>query len=229
MAISKFQKFEAFTIRRVDIQNAPYNPRKIGDKEQKALRESLKTHGLVETLVWNKKTGNLVGGHQRLAQLDVLEKSDNYELTVAVVNLPEKQERELNIALNNPSMQGEYDIDLLKALLPEIDIANTGFSEYDLSILGVESDLDEMEEPDNTKKTKSSIEDIKEAKKRSLEKNIGTGENYIVVTFSSVEAKESFLDRMGHEADDRYMKGEILVKKLFADEKTDEDTNENAD
>lgn len=224
MAISKFQKFEAVTIKRSEIKNAPYNPRKIGDKEQKALRKSLKTHGLVETLVWNKKTGNLVGGHQRLSQLDVLEGKADYELTVAMVNVTDKQEKELNIALNNPSMQGEYDFDILKGLLGEIDVENTGFTDYDLSVMGVDEDLDEYakEEDNSIKGTKHSIEDIKAAKQASREKNVSQGENYIVMTFSSIEAKESFLERLGHEVDDRYIKGEILAKKLFPNDNNEE-------
>jgi len=60
--ISKYQKFEAVTIHRSEIKNADYNPRKIADHAQKGLRKSLKQNGLVETLVWNKRTGNLVGG-----------------------------------------------------------------------------------------------------------------------------------------------------------------------
>ncbi|MCA6489115.1 MAG: ParB N-terminal domain-containing protein [Chitinophagaceae bacterium] len=222
MAISKFQKFEAVTIKRSSIKNAPYNPRKIGDKEQKALRKSLKTHGLVETLVWNKTTGNLVGGHQRLSQLDVLEGKPDYELTVAMVKVNEKQEKELNIALNNPSMQGEYDFDMLKDLLPGLDIENTGFTEYDLSVIGVDEDLEKREEDNYVAGTKHSIEDIKAAKAASKEKNISGGENYIVVTFSTIEAKESFLEKLGHEPDDRYMKGEILEQKLFPNESNEQ-------
>ena len=34
--------------------------------------------GLLEPLVWNKTTGHLVSGHQRLAQLDSLQRSENY-------------------------------------------------------------------------------------------------------------------------------------------------------
>ena len=226
MAISKFQKFEAHNISRDLINNAPYNPRKIGDKEQKALRKSLKTHGLVETLVWNKRTGNLVGGHQRLSQLDVLEGKPDYELTVAMVDLSEKQEKELNIALNNPSMQGEYDFEILKDLLGSIDIENTGFTEYDLSVIGVDNDVDNMEEEEDVEETKHSIEDIKAAKARSKEKNIGIGENYIVLTFSSIEAKEQFMDALGHDTDDRYIKGEILSKKLFPNANKDDEETE---
>ena len=213
--ITKYQKFEAVTINRKDIKNAPYNPRKIGEKESKALRKSIKTHGLVDTLIFNEVTGNLVGGHQRLSQLDALEGNEDYELTMAKINVSEKQEKEINIALNNPNMQGEYNFDMLKDLFLEIDIENTGFSDYDLSIFGVDSDLEEIKKTEKSKEEmEESIRKVKEAKQRSLDKNIGTGEKYIVVTFTSTEAKESFLDFLGHEPDDRYIKGEILLKYI---------------
>lgn len=218
--ISKFQKFEAVTIDRNEIKNAPYNPRKISEPAQKALRKSLKTHGLVETIIFNVQTGNLVGGHQRLSQLDALEGGIDYKITVAKVDLPLKQEKELNIALNNPNLQGTYDMDMLKDIFPDIDIDNTGFDEYDLSIMGIDEDVAEIAK---TQKTKQEIQDdidaIKKIKADTKEKNVGHGENYVVVTFGSVEAKESFLDYLGHEVDDRYIKGEILLGKLNLDEK----------
>lgn len=212
--ISKFQKFDAVTINREQIKNAPYNPRKIGDKEQKALRKSLKTFGLVETLVWNERTGNLVGGHQRLSQLDVLEKSNQYQLTVAKIDVDLKTEKELNIALNNSSMQGEYDIETLKNLFQEIDIENTGFSDYDLSVLGVETDLDLMEEKKEVVDIEENIQKIKDAKAAAKEKSASSQENYIVVTFASFASKEIFMQKIGHEPDDRYVKGEVLENKL---------------
>src|SRR5690606_22852641 len=73
MSLSKYQKFVAVTIGRQEIKNAPYNPRVITDEEKKNLRRLIKKHGIVETLVWNIRTGNLVGGHQRLNILDALE------------------------------------------------------------------------------------------------------------------------------------------------------------
>ena len=102
MAKSKFQNFEMETINRRNIKNADYNPRYMGEKEKKKLRAALKENGLVSALTWNKRTGNLVGGHQRLEQLDALEKSDDYDLTVCVIDVDEKQEAKLNVQLNNP-------------------------------------------------------------------------------------------------------------------------------
>lgn len=213
--VSKFQKFEAVTIHRSQIKNAAYNPRKIGSAEQKALRKSLKHFGLVETIVWNERTGNLVGGHQRISQLDFLEGTQDYSLTVSKVNIDEKTEKELNIALNNHSMQGEYDFEMVKMLLPDIEIGNTGFTEYDLSIIGVDSVLDKKPEKE---RAKASIEELKEIKEKSKQKNVSTGENYIVLTFEDPEAKEDFMQRLGYEPDDRYISGEILSKRISFNE-----------
>jgi hypothetical protein len=44
----------------------PNNPRKISPEVLEALKKSLKTFGDLGGIVFNRKTGNLVGGHQRL-------------------------------------------------------------------------------------------------------------------------------------------------------------------
>ena len=51
---------------------AKYNPRKDlkpGDKEYEKLKRSIEEFGYVEPVIWNQKTGNVVGGHQRLKVL----------------------------------------------------------------------------------------------------------------------------------------------------------------
>ena len=59
-------------IRRVPVSKlnpAAYNPRKDlqpGDAEYQKLARSLEQFGCVEPVVWNERTGNVVGGHQRL-------------------------------------------------------------------------------------------------------------------------------------------------------------------
>lgn len=55
-------------IERARINPAPYNPRvrlEPGEPEYERLRKNIVEIGLVEPLVWNERTGNLVGGHQR--------------------------------------------------------------------------------------------------------------------------------------------------------------------
>lgn len=111
--LSKYQGFHAETLHRRQFKNAPYNPRSISPRQRGKLRRTIEKFKLVETLVWNRRTGNLVGGHQRISVLDELEGTEDYMLTVSVVDVDDATERALNIALNNPELTGQYDMDLL--------------------------------------------------------------------------------------------------------------------
>lgn len=110
------------------INPAPYNPRKNlkpDDSEYQKLLRSIDEFGYIDPLIWNKKTGNLVGGHQRFK---ILLSKGLKEIDVSVVELPIEKEKLLNIALNKIS--GEWDRDKLAHLLddiPEIDLELTGF------------------------------------------------------------------------------------------------------
>lgn len=133
---SRFQKFRVERWHRSQIQGAPYNPRVIDSYARKKLEANLKKVGLLDTLVVNRRTGNLVSGHQRLACLDVLEGSGDYHLDVAVVELTDKQEREQNVFFNNPAAQGAWDVQALGELLREgLEIEATGFEKMDLEVL----------------------------------------------------------------------------------------------
>ena len=130
------------TIKRLQISKikpAAYNPRvelEPGDPAYEKLKRSISEFGFVEPLVWNKRTGNLVGGHQRLMVLKDL----RYETVDAVVvNLPIEQEKALNVALNQ--IAGDWDERKLAELLdeltkaPEIDVEDTGFDLPDIQDL----------------------------------------------------------------------------------------------
>ena len=119
------------------INPAAYNPRidlKQDDPEYKKLKNSINTFGYVEPLVWNKKTGNLVGGHQRLKIL--IEQGFN-EVEVSVVDLTLEKEKALNLALNK--IRGDWDNGKLAILLDELnknqdlDIKLTGFDMSEIS------------------------------------------------------------------------------------------------
>lgn len=58
---------------------APYNPRRDlqpGDPAYEKLSRSINEFGCVEPIVWNERTGNVVGGHQRLKVLADMQGSD---------------------------------------------------------------------------------------------------------------------------------------------------------
>lgn len=92
-----------------ELKAAPYNPREISEKSLLGLTASLTRFGVVEPIIWNERTGYVVGGHQRLK---VLEQEGIKETTVVVVDLEEKEEKALNITLNNKAIQGDWTSEL---------------------------------------------------------------------------------------------------------------------
>ena len=115
-----------------EIRMADYNPRKDlkpGDGEYEKLDRSISEFGFVQPLVWNKRTGNLVAGHQRLK---VLMAQGDAEVMCSIVDMNPDEEKTLNIALNK--IRGEWDYEMLASVLEElraedIDVRLTGFSE----------------------------------------------------------------------------------------------------
>ena len=69
----------------------------------------------IRPLIWNKRTGNLVGGHQRFK---VLIAQGAKDVEVSVVDLPLEKEKALNIALNKIS--GDWDEQKLAELLNDL-------------------------------------------------------------------------------------------------------------
>lgn len=153
--IARLQRFEPLTIQRRQILNAKYNPRKIAAQNRARLGKSLDEFGLVETLVWNKRTGNLVGGHRRLEKIDADQGDDNFSLTVAAIDIDPDREKALNILLNNHAAQGEFDNDLLAKLLLDLDAKGnlqlSGFGAEDLEKLTRDAAVIEGEFPITSK------------------------------------------------------------------------------
>lgn len=113
---------------------APYNPRielQPGMPEYEKLKKSIEEFGNVEPIIWNKRSGNVVGGHQRLKIL--LEKGEK-EVECVIVELNDKEEKTLNIVLNK--VKGRWDISKLADLLQELDEVGamevTGFEDWEL-------------------------------------------------------------------------------------------------
>jgi site-specific DNA-methyltransferase (adenine-specific) len=130
---------------------APYNPRKITDKQLGMLAKSMAEFGDLSGIVRNVKTGNLVGGHQRIKNLDPswpiisAPHTDNTG-TVALgyietpsgrwqyreVDWPEKKEAAANIAANQHG--GEFDLPALKEIILTLDDGS-----FDMDLIGFNS------------------------------------------------------------------------------------------
>ena len=126
-----------------DLHPATYNPRKDlkpGDPEYEKLKRSITTFGNVEPIVWNQRTGNVVGGHQRLK---VLQELGETHVECVVVDLTEPEEKALNVALNKIS--GAWDMPMLQDLMLDLsaldafDVTITGFDKAELAALWPDS------------------------------------------------------------------------------------------
>ena len=130
---------------------AEYNPRKDlkpGDEEYEKLKRSIEEFGYVEPVIWNKTTGRVVGGHQRLKVLIDLGIT---EIDCVVVEMDEAKEKALNIALNKIS--GDWDKDKLTLLIADLqgedfDVSLTGFDPAEIDDLFKDSLKDGMHDDD---------------------------------------------------------------------------------
>jgi DNA modification methylase len=130
---------------------ADYNPRKDlkpGDPEYEKLKRSIEQFGYVEPVIWNKATGRVVGGHQRLK---VLLDMGITEVECVVVEMDAEKEKALNIALNKIS--GDWDKDKLALLIADLqgadfDVTLTGFDPGEIDELFKDSLKDGIKDDD---------------------------------------------------------------------------------
>lgn len=146
---------EVKKIPRNQIKKADYNPRLIDENNLKKLTKDIRQHGLVTPLVWNKRTGVLVSGHQRLAAMDKIHRKKDYEVPVAVIDVDEKEEKQLNVQMNNPSLQGSWDLGALAELRDDgISFEDMGFNPADIDFMydgeiSYDSEDDQVDTDDN--------------------------------------------------------------------------------
>ena len=96
-----------------ELRPAEYNPRKITDEAFDGLGESISQFGMLSHIVWNKRSGNIVGGHQRYKHLI---KMGEVETDVVVVDLDDNEEVALNITLNSKMVRGDFTSDVMDIL-----------------------------------------------------------------------------------------------------------------
>ena len=145
-----------------ELEHAEYNPRKIGDQALKALGEAMLRFGDLSGIVFNRRTGRLIGGHQRTKHFDPeapveytsTAHKPNAQGTIATgfitmdgerwqyreVDVDETTEKAMNLAANRHG--GEFDAPLLAGVLQELDEEGfdmdlAGFTEEEMKGFGI--------------------------------------------------------------------------------------------
>jgi hypothetical protein len=221
----KIKQSETVIIKRSQIHFAAYNPRKKDMKVIESLKKNFKKVGFLGGIVWNIRSGNLVGGHKRVETMDLIfdYPKNDYDIKVEQIDVDDKTEKEQNIFLNNKRVQGETDFELLALVIPDIDIDSAGLTDYDISI--VESLVPEFHFSDNTdiindsKELRSDADKKKEKIKKlksDIKKEIGEKQikSYFTVTFKTYEEKAEFLETYSINGDTEFITGESFIKKI---------------
>lgn len=116
-----------------ELKFAEYNPREIDPESLTGLKESISEFGDISGLTFNTRTGNLIGGHQRVKALKLLgaqletrgsgrfaivkgRDGEEYEFSVRDVDWPEDKERRALVAANNEKIQGRWTSELTPLL-----------------------------------------------------------------------------------------------------------------
>jgi hypothetical protein len=212
---------EYVKVRRQQLKFAPYNPRVMDQYAAKGLKESIKsTKGLIEPVVWNERTGNVIAGHQRLTQLDELDGGQDYEVTVVKLDVSETEERRLNIILNNPTIQGAYDLEKLFALLApdaefDLDLVGTGFDVTTLELMAQNEgfDLPAWMVPEQERQTADEYEQVAEDVEATLDAaddaKADTKEQERIADFK--RKKATFREKAAFDAD-----AQVYLRLVFA-------------
>lgn len=229
--MKELQHFKFGTVKRDQIKFADYNPRVIDESNQKKLIKAIREHGLIEPLVWNKRTGVLVGGHQRLTAADKIYRKKDYDVPVAIIDVDEKTEKKLNVQLNNPSMQGDWDLGELADLSKDVSFEDMGFSKTDIDFM-FDGELDFngnfTDEPESKRQTPydDEVEDEKDklaglAEFNKAKSEFRKKENddtiinfYTKVVFPSNEAKVEFYKKANIPQNEEYITFDQL-KRYF--------------
>ena len=180
--------FEKQTVPIEKLLLAPYNPRTMAGTEREKLSKSIERFGYVEPIVWNKRTGFIVGGNQRILDL----KNKGAELVdVSVVDMSLEDEKALNIALNK--IKGDWDnlklIDILQDLKTD---------SYPLELTGFE-----LQEIDNILTASDEFDPVKEWKEMPEYDSEELSGRKIIVHFKTEKEVQAFAKLIGQKITER--------------------------
>lgn len=160
--------------------------------------------------------------------LDALEGKDTYTLHVSQVDVDDKNEKSLNIALNNPAAQGDYEYDKLEKLFKEdkISYEDSGYSQADmLRLFGRDITIEAAAAIKNDEGKHTALEEMAknveayaERRDRMLEAltNVNDQDFYGVVVFKTYGHRKLLTDALGMK-ENRYIDGKDLLAKLGID------------
>lgn len=126
-----------------DMKAAKYNPRKKltpDDIEYQQIKNSINEFGFIQPIVWNKRTGNIVSGHQRV---NILIAEGYEEIDTVVVDYDEDKEKLANISMNK--ITGQWSAVKLRDVLTDLE------NKFALEKFGFDEEVRKKQDATNSK------------------------------------------------------------------------------
>lgn len=178
-----------------------------------------------------------IGVMDELEKYDPQTHDNDYVVRAEVIDVDLKTEMVINILLNNPNAQGSWNREKLKAIVPQVEYKDAGLSDSDISLLGLDymfqtsaeqdiadslgSLMQETEEEKAAEREERAAErqaeraakvahmkQVKQEVREAAQKTADNMDAYVMLSFSTIEARNVFLQRFGFPADSKFIKGE---------------------
>ena len=129
--------------------------------------------------------------------------------TTLLIQLAE--EAALNVQLNNPSMQGEWDLDKLANMSEEFDLDlsdDLGFTESDIDFMFEGDDrFSQLFDTQEKENMRGDLEAVKAARQESVErlKDRNSIDWFTVIVFDNEQARKDFMKEISIPAHEKYI------------------------
>lgn len=233
---------ETKIIKRSQINLNPINPKDHTDDGIKKQLRNFKKVGYLGGIVWNETTGNLVDGHKRILAQDIYynygDAGVDYDVKVEVCSLDKKQEME---QLTYMSMANtKADMQLIAKYIDDIDFENAGLTEQEYKAIMDFNPADDIpvdtitlddlvinntvferpktqyEQTVDPEERARRIEEIKEIKHSDNNKTFDSNDTTLMISFSTMDDKQVFLDFFGIYQNERVVSGDQFLDLLEA-------------
>jgi hypothetical protein len=138
----------------------------------------------------------------------------DFNFKVSKIDVPKKEEMEINIGMNNDAAMGKFDIDKLGEMFEEIDYDLAGFDDKSLEILLGDFDPENLTDDDLQKRADSYEEGIAHRKRmQAASQKTNNIDYYSVLVFRDFNHRQEFFALLGIKDDD-YMDGNKVIEAI---------------
>lgn len=238
---STFMDKKTEAIKIANLKFAPYNPREIKHDDIETLKKSIERFGLRGLITINTRKGRegmIVGGNMTVMTLKEMGWETIPAKNIDFVDLPEKEEKALSLALNKIAERRDWNDEKLAEMMwelnrAEIDLSLTGFGEVEISNIldsqmleGEEEEKEPEEEYKEIKKPVSKLGEVYQLGRHKLMCGDATNPEHVKKLLGDKKADMVFTDppyNVAHVSHEKSGKFPTEKGKILGDDQSQEE------